>query len=96
MSRYTTGPNITCGNGILAALEARGPLSTDALCEHAGRAASLPESVFVSAAWKSRVYRRAVELEGNGIIASVKVYNGKAYERVWSMRKKYSKPVDNV
>jgi hypothetical protein len=77
------GREITTGNGILAALKLRIALSTDALCEWAGKESGLTEDQFVSDWWKRLVYRVAVKLEKRGLLASAKCYNGKNYERVW-------------
>jgi hypothetical protein len=77
------GQTITTRNGILNALRLRIALSTDALCEWAGKDAGLSESEFTSDRWKGMVYRNAVALEAKRLLVSSKVYNGKAYERVW-------------
>lgn len=60
-------------------------LSTDALCEPCARiGASNPDALIGTAQWKAKVYRTACAMESKDrTLVSAKVWNGKAYERVW-------------
>jgi len=69
--------------GIITALKKRIALSTDSLCEWAGREAKLDEAWFVSAEAKRKIYRAAVRMERQGKLASAKSFTGKTYERIW-------------
>ncbi len=81
------GLTITAGNGIIAALRLRTALSTDSLCEWAGRSIGANEEVYTSQEWKGLIYRTAVKMENKSqTLTSSKVYNGKGYERVWRLK----------
>lgn len=80
------GKTVTVRSGIVSALKLRIALSTDALCEWSAKSAGFGEELYSTPQWKGSVYRAAAELEKRGTLVSAKIYNGKAYERVWRLK----------
>lgn len=74
----------TIAVAVLQALQPGKSLSTDALCAPVANYFNIVHAIGTHEL-KQRVYQAARKLESTGLVASSKVWNGKGYERVWTL-----------
>lgn len=58
-------------------------LSTDAACEKLGRALNIIEQEWTTPEWKRITYGHLRAMEKRYFLVSAKVWNGRAYQRIW-------------